>query len=853
MRTKTILTSFALAATASTMFVACNNDEFVAENVNSIEQTGLIELGENFMIGATGLGDVQTRTHWEFENNELSNVYIPLYVTDGSENNYIKNQAGNAGITLKAPTIGLCWIGNGGAGEQVYTNYEFIHNGWLGKKQAYAKFNQCDDTKLTNGWLYSDLKFQIDPTAPNSEAFTTDVANKLTDISGQTKKDAVDNATTLELGEMNLNSGVYKTDNKAIFGGQYIAYYPYNPEFKDAGAIPAKSLVKFDDLNKNNPADMTIAENTFRYSNVATIQGGQQAEGFGFNNLSGVVRIILKGTGSTAIQNINKVMLYSPSASFVEEVLLSPAKIAAGAEGSALYSKVVKNSKTILVNMAVGQELEVAANGAATFDNSTVWITALPAKVSDLVVMVQKTTGEWAECNVGAFEIAAGRGKTLNATFSAEDFEDVYYAVDQATLTAAITKASSAATEEKPATIKVLGEITLSAGTTIPAHVIVEGDKIIVPEDQRMIVSDGATLVSTVVVEGQTCCGGATNGGTLNIQRGATVKGAIEVLAGDKDKKAGALNFTNAGTGISVVEAAASITSSGTITFQGVTDIFGTLTVNENSKATINGTNAKVDVKAGHVINNGVFEVNQGSFAMLDANGSTVYEIGQNFKNNGTFIDNIGTGIGGATQNMDLGTTGEYICKVDAQARLDEAYLQKTACTTIQIEKAASYKLDNAGKHRDKDINIIINAAVVTGGSTPTVATLTATSGKNITIGNLTVNEGKEGSVAAGYKLNVNGDIVLNGKLATAEDVQDMKAKNLTVNKNGVAEFANRNQKNGNTLAVAGTIEVKKDGTFTIKAPTTGSGNNIADVTCTKLVEGGTFTNGTKPRVVAAQ
>lgn len=848
MRTKTILTSFALAATASTMFVACNNDEFVAENVNSIEQTGLIELGENFMISATGINDAQTRTHWDLVDGELVNAYSPIIATSG--NSTIDN------AIVQAPTIGLCWIGNGGAGEEVYTNYEFIHNGWLGKNQASAKFNPCNDAVLTNGWLYGDLEFiagaPVSGEAVYYDKRTTPYQINVKEGIGVTpKKDAEDDTKVLSVKEMNLNSGVYKTDNKAIFGGQYIAYYPYNPEFKDAGAIPAKSLVKFDDLNKNKPDDMTIAENTFRYSNVATIQGGQQAEGFGFNNLSGVVRIILKGTGSTAIQNINKVMLYSPSASFVEEVLLSPAKIAAGAEGSALYSKVVKNSKTILVNMAGGQELEVAANGAATFDNSTVWITALPAKVSDLVVMVQNTTGEWAECNVGAFEIAAGRGKTLNATFSAEDFEDVYYAVDQATLTAAITKASSAATEEKPATIKVLGEITLSAGTTIPAHVIVEGDKIIVPEDQRMIVSDGATLVSTVVVEGQTCCGGATNGGTLNIQRGATVKGAIEVLAGDKDKKAGALNFTNAGTGISVVEAAASITSSGTITFQGVTDIFGTLTVNENSKATINGTNAKVDVKAGHVINNGVFEVNQGSFAMLDANGSTVYEIGQNFKNNGTFIDNIGTGIGGATQNMDLGTTGEYICKVDAQARLDEAYLQKTACTTIQIEKAASYKLDNAGKHRDKDINIIINAA--TGGSTPTVATLTATSGKNIIIGNLTVNEGKEGSVAAGYKLNVNGDIVLNGKLATAEDVQDMKAKNLTVNKNGVAEFANRNQKNGNTLAVAGTIEVKKDGTFTIKAPTTGSGNNIADVTCTKLVEGGTFTNGTKPRVVAAQ
>ena len=85
MKTKVILTSFALAAATGSMFVACNNEDFVTENSGSIEQSGMIELSENFMISAAGVDNASTRTHWglDTETDELINVYSPIATDEG--------------------------------------------------------------------------------------------------------------------------------------------------------------------------------------------------------------------------------------------------------------------------------------------------------------------------------------------------------------------------------------------------------------------------------------------------------------------------------------------------------------------------------------------------------------------------------------------------------------------------------------------------------------------------------------------------------------------------------------------------------------------------------------------------
>lgn len=837
MKTKLFI-SLALAAA----LVGCTEDELATTGGNKAEnQSGMIDLSDNFMIGAVGVNNATTRTHWELVNGALTNVFSPIAV-DADGNNQIPVNGGSAQL-VDAPSIGLCWIGQS-VGDAVYTNYEFFHNGWLGKNETTAIFNPCDDSELTNGWLYSDLTLDAAATA-GEEAVTKALLSS--GITTTTTKYVGGDATaaTLALSDMNLNSGVYKTENKAIFGGSYIAYYPYNPDFKDAGTIPAKSEVVFADLKKNDEKSFELANNTFRYTNVASINGGDQAKGFGFKNLSGVIRLVLKSKSTTALtQKIDKVLLYSASGAFKKQVRLSAAKINAGATGTALYASTDEASKTILATMESGGELAAVASDATDLSNGTVYLTALPATVSDLVILAHdKTADKWAEYTVGNVEIPAGAGKQIVASFADEDFKTVYYAVDATTLADAITACNSAGlSTTKTASIKVLGDIVI-ANATIPSYVTVEGDKLIVPEDVTLTVSDNATVKSVVEVQGQACCGSSANGGKMTVAAGATIAGNVNVLAGAEGKKAGSLEFAHTAGKTSIVAATSTITSDGDIDFKGQTDIRGTLTVNADATATLSTADSDVNAKGGIVNNDGTFEVNMGKFAMLDANGQTVAAAGKNFKNNGTFIDNVGTTIGGATQYMVFGTNGDYICKVNEQVRLDEAYINKTACSTIMFvhsSAAASYDLKNAAKHNNKDVNIVDNSTAAT--------TITSTATAAVTIGNLS-NTATSTSLEVDKTTKpilVNGDIVLNKAFTTAEDVVGMTANNLTVNDGGSATFANRKDAMAVTLAVAQTIEVKEGGSFTITPAATGK--NVARITCKKLIEGGTFTG--KPDVI---
>lgn len=844
MRTKFVLTSFALAAA----LVGCTEDELTTTNANVESQSGMIELGENFMIGAVGVKDATTRTHWELKDGALVNVYSPIAVDADGNNQIPITVSGNK--LVNAPSIGLCWVGES-IGDKVYTNYEFFHNGWLGKDETTAVFNPCDAGELKNGWLYSDLSLGSSSAAASAgEEVVTATWLSAGDITSSTTKyiNGDDTKSILDLKEMNLNSGVYKTKNQTIFGGDYIAYYPYNPNFKDAGTIPANSKVEFTDLYKNKPQDFQLAENTFRYTNVASINGGDQAKGFGFKNLSGVIRLVLKSKSNADLsETVDQVLLYSASSAFKKQVRLSAAKIKAGATGTDLYASTDETSKTISARMEASQSLSVLAANAVDFSNATVYLTTLPTTVSDLKILAHETNGKWAEYEVGSTVIPAGAGKEIVASFASEDFKAIHYAVDQASLSAAIT-ACSGASEDKPATIKVLGDIVLSAATTVTSYITVEGDKIIVPEDNTLTIKDNATIESAVEVQGQTCCGGSSAAGKMIVEAGATVAGNVNVLAGYSDEKlAGSIEFTHAINKTSIVAATATIVSDGSIDFKGQTDIRGTLTLNAGAEATVSTSNSDVNAKGGTVNNNGTFEVADGKFAMLNANGETEAAAGENFKNNGKFIDNIGTTIGGATQYMVVGEKGDYICKVNDQTRLDEAYVNKPACSTIQIEDATattSYELKNAQMHNEKNVNIVVNT------STSTKATLTGTA-SGVEIGNLTVLAGKEGVISATGKILVQGDIVLDGKLTAAENVQGMTAANMTVNAGGEVVFSNRTSQ-GVTLAVAGTIEVKKsttatpNGKFTI---TTAAASKLAaDVTCKKLIEGGDFTG--KPRVI---
>lgn len=144
MKTKFILGSMVLTAA----FAACSNEELATIESADV-QSNMIELSENFMLGTVGSDNVESRTHWNLDNGVLKNVFAPIINSTD-----FNNQLGT--YNVKAPAIGLCWIGQS-LGTNVYTNYEFIHNGWLAKDVNEAEFAVCPPHELLNGWLYSEV------------------------------------------------------------------------------------------------------------------------------------------------------------------------------------------------------------------------------------------------------------------------------------------------------------------------------------------------------------------------------------------------------------------------------------------------------------------------------------------------------------------------------------------------------------------------------------------------------------------------------------------------------------------------------------------------------------------------
>lgn len=832
-----------LALALPMAFVACTNDDFTENNSQQVADGNLVELGDNFVLAVQGASDAQTRGIWEAgEGTNFDWSWIPTLLSDVTEAN---NKLG-AALNVASDEIGLCWTGElpdgtGSLGQRVYTNYQFIHDGWLAEGEKEAKINKCEPT-LENGKRYSFINtngLSASSTLDQIKAKLTGDDNKVT-INGTQKP-------------LNLNTGIFKTENKAIFGGSYIVYYPYNDQFADAGYIPATGTVAFTDVvttgenvtSQDALAQRFVAENSFLVGYAKNLIGGSEASQFSLDQLSGLISVQMIGTtGETYIKKITKVALYSKDG-FVKNVGLDASKIASmGAKGgTALYVDGTKETvSTIVADIAESSQTVLSATS-----KQIMYLPVLPTTAKDVEAILYANDGTIARVAVAdELTVAPASGKSVIVKVSNSDFKDnVKIAVDEASLRAAVGHAAPS----KATTIEVIGDIRLTEDLTVFSKITVEGDKIIVPEGKTLTLADNSTIKSDVVVEGKGCCSAAgVKGGILSVE-GATISGNVTVEAGEATPvAAGTINFTNSG---AIVANTAVIETVGQVNFAATAKdvvINGTLTLSEDAVAEV-AEGAVVAVKGGKINNNGTFEV-KGDFSMLDASGSTVAEAGENFVNNGTFIDNVGAIVGGATQFMIFGEKGDYICKVNSNQRMNEAYENKTACSTIEIIAATpasriTYTFDKVYKHNDnKDVNIIVSTKDVY-----------FKPQNDIVIGNLIVSDnssknelyiyGVEGATKYG-SITVNGDITIGAIFYTETDVKNMKANNLKVVKGGKAIFKNRTTSQDKTLEVSGTIEVQKGGTFTIKPAEVGQ--NTAYVTCTKLIEGGTF-NG-KPIVV---
>ena len=879
-----------LMALSAMAIVGCSSEDFNDPSATqAINDSRLIELNENFVLAGVGEVDNTMRTHWEqAAGGSLVNKFLPIFTTAPAGGNL------DTYVDATAQSIGLCWVGNGAVGSDVYTNYQFYHFGWLNNDETAANI-ECD--ALTNGAMYNEITVAAGA-AIGDEADPADFTLP---------------AQSATAG-LNYNSGIYKTENKAIFGGDYIVYYPYNEDFKDAGTIPAVAQTSFDWNIATVPANPweapELGEATFRYSAPVHIDGGKQAADFGLKNLSTLVRLRVSTVDGDANINdeIDKIILYSPSQKLLKQANLAADKIAAGKEGAELYAE-TEGIKTITTNFIGGTP---TALNVKTTTTVSAYITVLPTNVDDLVALVHnKTDKQWAKIEMPATEFKAGAAKVLDITVKAADFKSDFIAVDQASLVTALTEARVVATDADHAqTITVIGDIKLTANLDInaanDAFITIKGDDIIVPEDKTLTLK--TNMESNVRVLGKSCCTGAA-GGILKIAGGTINNVTMEptdVKIPDADDNP-TLNYTGAAT----VAAGKTIdVQAGNVEVNALVAHKGDIKIAEGVKVTVKAAGG-LNFMGSNVTNDGTIEVEKlGKFDMTNSDGGATAAAGKRMTNNGTFIHNVDAAVGTAVQSMNQ--NGEYRCKVDEQAELDDAYQKWTACSVIEMvtptpAAAVSYDLKNACQHKVQGVEKYIDIEVNSVGYTTTFNNPTdgdKGDDKNIQIGNLTVIAGGLDVVFVGTvdpknkrTLTVNGDMTVaanttltsskkidvkenltvvkgaaattltykkdNGSLAVAKDINvngadfvaDDDALNITCTnfylKKGTvgatATFGNRTAGDAKNMVVSGTIDNPSGCTFDISVAA--AGKLQAWVSCTELKVGGTFP-GAQPQVV---
>ena len=821
-----------LMALSAMAIVGCSSEDFNDPSATqAIDDSRLIQLDENFVLAGVGVEGSTTRTHWVKTDEGLVNKFLPIWKSDATFKGTIDQNA-----VLEAQAVGLCWLGQN-PGAEVYTNYQFYHFGWLNNDKTKAEFN-CGD--LENGSLYSEITVQkgtVDQEAvPGTDWKDTDIPEK------SWTKDKKDN--------LNYNSGIYKTDNKAIFGGQYIVYYPYNANFKDAGTIPATAVTEFGDVAKSTNAptaltDSELGRATFRYSAPVKIEGGNQAADFTLKNLSALVQLrVAAPKGYKGDATFDKIVLYSEKKQLLKQANLAADKIAAGNEGTELYTE-TEGTKTIVANLPKALTLfDTEAKDGDKTKVVSAYITALPTTVEDLVVFVHSNKLEkWAKVSLPNTVFKAGSAKRLDINVAEADFKADFIAVDEASLRQALNDAEKIADKDKPQTIQVIGDITLESATfdiNAPkdAFITIKGDDIIVPEDKTLTLN--TNMESNVRVLGKSCCSKVKFGGRLYVEGGKLGNVTMEKTEAKTVNEDTNPMVTFQINAAEIVAGKTFDVQAGNVVVNVAVAHKGDIQIAKGATVTVNGDNGDLQFMGSNVTNNGTIEVKaNGNFDMTDAKGNATAADGKRMTNNGTFIHNVDAGVGTAVQSMVQ--NGEYRCRVDKQIKLDDAYQQWTACSVIEMVNtdAQTYNLGVAKanidyKHNGKYIDIEVNSDATTTFDN-TIGTKKG-DGEVIMIGNLTVKKGgldinfvsdngETGAKQVWYRrtLTVNGDMTVAATTNMNSSKKINITKNLIVSKGQKLTYAG-NKANVEGLAV--TNDIKVSGTFDASAV------NALNITC---------------------
>lgn len=876
MKTKLFLAALALPL----VFGACTNDELLSTNETVQKNGDLVEVGPNFVISAKkGEAGGTTRAAWE-KNGAGQLLYLWKPVAPGTDGPAILDK------------IGLCWVGKT-VSDNVYTNYEFIHNGWLTKDELSANVDPCDGF-VKNGYNFYDVTYD----KANTKFVNTDAAGsadddflnstKITDAQYVKFTPQTEGNGTAET-TYDMRSAFFKTSAQTLFGGDYIAYFPFNADLKDEGCIPATSPVVFNNVDAT-PANVfkhLSAENAmFAYGYAPALIGGTTANDFNFYNLSGLIRVRL--TGVTA--NTTSVALLDADGKFISKVKLSAQQIIANKANPTAGKAVYMSGTEEYANM-----LSATITNPQTSGNTDVWFSALPTTTGALKVIVYDSNAKKsAVYDAPAITVTPGGVATVDAAVSAADFTK-NIAINETSLKAMATAGTSP--------ITLLGDIKLTTDWSLDTGVTIEGGRIIIPAAARgasaaitmTVTGDKANIKSDILIEGQGCCGAypgklavgesTTGDKTFTFEGTIDNYGEIEFVKGLAAATKNVTNIKGNLNNLSQYIRENDDTQYGNVTLGKLTTVNVSSTLQNDGVFTIEGTGS----------------VNEDGTLVVTGTVTNAYQMtnGGNINNNGTiantaagwFTDEIGSQFGG--KQFDNSANGQYVCEVNGQNRLGVA-LNASLRPTTRVRftdngalPSSAKKYDLKGVDKSKvDFEILSTEAITFYSSASTAA--------DVTIGNLIVTKegltveksgiktlktssiSVDGAEANNVILQCNVDVensvvltqmannqkvTIGGALAGGATVYPTTTMNVKGNfivgdatpkstKKAEVEFLNNN-----TTNITGSFDLNKTGKCTLNVATSSTVDNYAaEVWCATLNQnGGTWGNNSWPKVRAAE
>lgn len=684
MKAKYVISALALPL----IFGACSNEDLITENANTALNGNMIELPQNFTLVGKKTAPAETRSEmmtWGKQNvlAWVPNVTVKANLTADKQN---------------WDQIGLAWL-NETPGNKVYTNYRFQHYGWLDIDETSAEIDECtDDKKIKNGVYFTGDAGEFKSWDGTSEQDVTAFDNS-TDL-----EFTADNFTTAGVNPAN---GLFKTDNSTIFTGDYLVYYPFNEDLKEVGYLTATSNKVF--TNADTKAEGKDAKYTGDYmKNLApelfmvgrtSIEGGMQASDFNMGTLSGMVAVKVSNKTTSNLADIHSIVLYAQGNTFLTSAQLDASKIVNSEsvkQGTALYVVGGKQETSETLISTASADVTLATDQYTVFG-----FAALPTTATDVIAVVQDANGNSFAQEIGDVTVKPNAWTAIEVNVDEALSNKVLYAYDATSLATAITAAGAAASEETRATIKVLGEIELTANdnqygaqTLIPDYTTVEGGKLVVVPGSKLQTTNTTSVVKSAIdIQGQDCCTERVAGRLVSF--GGVFAGEINVLAGYTGKNAGSIEFRDGTTANvegtinnygKVTTGTNSATSQTLVNLSGTINNYGELTIYKG--ATGNSTeDAKIAVLANGNFNNkaeGSVTV-EGVLAIYPGNAT----------NQGTIYDKVSSQITGNIAN--LGTEGEYVSDVDNNGIRFEAALNERPTTIIRFVKTGSYEMDKVG------------------------------------------------------------------------------------------------------------------------------------------------------------